>query len=77
LKKLNEKAGIAVGMIAAIFLFFPVFRVLMGDCFFEQGCGEYEGIKLFVAFLTSCIIGYCVGWSTIRLIRLLNKFGDP
>jgi hypothetical protein len=34
------------GIVAGFAFFSFVFDVTLGSCFFEQGCGPYEGIKV-------------------------------
>ncbi len=70
--ELCTKLGVVTGMIATPFFIEPVIKLLMGDCFFEQGC-EFETLKLFAAFAGSCVSGFCIGWIVYRATRFFQK----
>lgn len=53
-------------------MFVPVLDLLMGDCFFEQGCGEYENVKLAGTFVATCFAASCVGWLVSRLVKFVQ-----
>lgn len=76
LSAFHTKLGVIVGLISIPFLFVPVLDLLMGDCFFEQGCGNHENLKLLGAFVVTCFAAVCVGWLVSRLARLLRGARD-
>jgi hypothetical protein len=43
---LPVKVGVALGMVATVVSFFPIFKLSMGECFFEQGCGRHENVQV-------------------------------
>jgi hypothetical protein len=65
------KVGVALGTVAAVTSFLPMLKLLMGECFFEQGCGEHEGARLVGVALTSCLVGFVVALGTVRLVRMM------
>jgi hypothetical protein len=56
------KLGVALGMITAVALLYLIFKLAMGDCFFEQGCGPHEGLKVLGVFLASGVAGLVVAF---------------
>lgn len=76
LSAFHTKLGVIVGLISIPFLFVPVLDLLMGHCFFEQGCGEHENLKLLGAFVATCFAAVCVGWLVSRLARFVQETRD-
>jgi hypothetical protein len=37
-------------------------QLFLGHCFFEQGCGPHEDLKLFGVFLAACALGAGIAW---------------
>jgi len=70
---LAVKVGVALGMVATVVSFFPLFRLLMGECFFEQGCGEYENVQVIGVALASCLVGVVAAWGVARLVRMMGR----
>ncbi len=71
--RIGRELGVAVGLISAPVLFVPAIKLLLGYCYFEEGCGEYETIKLFAAFAGSCAAGFCIGWIVYRAARFFQN----
>lgn len=71
-----EKIGFAAGAVMAVFLPLPIINLTMGDCFFEQGCGRYENLKLAAALVASFILAFCFGSVVFRLIALIARRHD-
>jgi len=63
---LGIKLGVALGMVATVASFFPIFILLLGHCFFEQGCGEHENLQILGVALVSCVVGLAVAWAVAR-----------
>lgn len=59
--------GVAVGLFAAVWLGVP----MLGDCFWEQGCGRYHDLKVIGAVLASGLGGGLAGWGAASLCRKL------
>lgn len=76
MKSLGDKIGVAVGLILSILLVVPMIDLLMGGCFYEQGCGKFETFWLIGALLASCIGGFFAGWFVMRLFRLIDERHD-
>ncbi len=64
------KLGIAVGMATAVASFIPLLKLTLGNCFFEQGCGEYENLKLVGVGPASCLAGLAAAYLLVRVARL-------
>lgn len=71
MSRFGLKLGVAVGMATAIASFFPIFHLLMGDCFFEQGCGPHEYLQVIGVALVSCLVGFIAAWAVARLLGIL------
>jgi hypothetical protein len=54
--------GIIAGLIATPFLVFPVLKLFLGHCFFEQGCEPHEDLKVLGAVLAACALGAAIAW---------------
>jgi positive regulator of sigma E activity len=65
------KLGVAAGMLTTVIVVFPLFKLFLGGCFFEQGCGEYEGMMVLGVILASCAMG---GGAAYAVARLFTKF---
>lgn len=72
----HTKLSVIIGLISIPFLFVPVLDLLMGNCFFEQGCGEHETLKLLGVFVVTCFAAVCVGWLVSRLARFVQETRD-
>lgn len=64
------KVGVAVAMIVSFLGLLPILHLFMGQCFFEQGCGEYEDLGLIGVVLASCAIGIFCGWGVARIMTM-------
>ena len=53
MKASGVKLGVVLGMVATIAAFFPLLELTIGRCFFEQGCGEHENLRLLGVVLAS------------------------
>jgi len=69
MKSLGPKFGIAVGIVTAPLLVFPLLKLFLGHCFFEQGCGTHEQLKLAGVFLAACVGGLAIGWIVAKLAK--------
>jgi hypothetical protein len=67
------KVGVALGIVAAVVSFFPLFKLIMGECFFEQGCGEHENAQVIGVALASCLVGVVAAWGVARLVRMMGR----
>jgi hypothetical protein len=65
------KVGIVLGMVTAIAGFFPLFQLIFGDCFWEQGCEPHENVRVLGVILGSCFAGLVAGWLTAHFYTLL------
>ena len=72
----RTKIGIAVGIVATALLVIPMIKLLLGDCYFEQGCEPHETVKVIASLMAALGVGACAGWSTSRLIYLIEKARD-
>jgi len=70
---LAVKVGVAVGMVVAVASFFPLFKLLMGQCFFEQGCGKHENSQVFGVVLASCLVGVVAAWGVACLVKMMGR----
>jgi hypothetical protein len=70
---LRVKVGVALGMAATVAALFPIFKLTMGHCFFEQGCGEHENLQLIGVVLASCMVGLAVAWIAARLVMARTR----
>jgi hypothetical protein len=67
------KVGVALGMLAAVVSFFPIFILFMGDCFFEQGCGRHENAQVIGIALASGLVGLVAAWGVARLVGMKDR----
>jgi hypothetical protein len=70
-KASGVKLGVVLGMVTTIGAIFPILKLTMGHCFFEQGCGEHENLQLLGVVLTSCLLGLVAAWVTARLYTMV------
>jgi hypothetical protein len=61
------RLAVALGMVTTVAAIYPIFMLAMGHCFFEQGCGPNEGLKVLGVFLASCVAGVIVALAAARL----------
>ena len=69
------KLGVVLGMVTTIATFFPVLKLIMGHCFFEQGCGDHENLQLLGVVLASCLLGLVAAWVAARLYTMVASRG--
>ncbi|WP_154667559.1 hypothetical protein [Niveispirillum irakense] len=67
--KIHVKIGVICGLTSIPLLIVFVLDLIVGNCFFEEGCGEYENFMLFLVFIGTCLLAACVGWLASRLAR--------
>ena len=70
---LAVKVGVALGIVAAAVSFFPILKLLMGECFFEQGCGKHENLQLIAVALASLSVGAIAAWGVARLVTTMSQ----
>jgi uncharacterized membrane protein len=70
------KLGVALGMVTAIAALYPILKLTMGHCFFEQGCSPHEGLKVLGVFLASCVAGVVVALAAAKLYTVVAS-RDP
>jgi hypothetical protein len=70
------RLGVALGMLTTVAAILPIFMLAMGDCFFEQGCGPNEGLKILGVLLASCAAGVVVAVTAAKLHTLVAS-RDP
>jgi len=68
-----EKAGVTSGLAASILSIMPMLDLLLGHCFYEEGCGPGENIWLLGVLLASCASGVFVGWVVMQIVRFAAK----
>ncbi len=69
---LGGKIGIALGLVAGLLAFGPLIGLVLGDCFFEQGCKrETAGLALVAigSLVIAVITGVLVRELANRLLR--------
>lgn len=66
---LIEKLIIFLFFSATLIIAYFLFDLFLSNCFFEQGCGEYEYLKIITIIIISCIISFCINWITYRTIK--------
>ena len=69
------KLGVVLGMVTTIAAFFPILKLTMGHCFFEQGCGDHENLQLLGVVLASCLSGLIAAWVAARLYKMVASRG--
>jgi uncharacterized membrane protein len=69
------KLGVVLGMATAAAAFFPILKLTMGKCFFEQGCGEHENLQLLGVLLASCLLGLVAAWIASVLYKMVARRG--
>jgi hypothetical protein len=69
----TSRVFVTVAMATTLLLMFPMFTLLMGHCYFEQGCGRYEFIKIIGVFIATCVLGAFAGWGAVGIQALLSK----
>jgi hypothetical protein len=69
------KLGVALGMVTTVATLYPILILAMGDCFFEQGCGPHEGLKVLGVFFASCVAGVVVALATAKLYAVVASRG--
>jgi len=70
------KLGVALGMVTTVAALYPIFMLAMGHCFFEQGCGPHEGLKVLGVFSASCVAGVVVALAAAKLYTVVAS-RDP
>jgi RsiW-degrading membrane proteinase PrsW (M82 family) len=70
------KLGVVLGMVTTIAAFFPILKLTMGHCFFEQGCGEHENLRLLGVLLASCLSGLVAAWIAAYLYTMVVSRGS-
>lgn len=73
LKTIRITIGVAVGLFTSFLLGIPMIDVFLGDCFWEQGCGQYHNLKFLGAILASGLGGLLAGWGAVSLLKLIGK----
>ena len=63
----GTKLGVALGMVATSSALYPIFKLAMAHCFFEQGCGPHEGLKVLGVFFASGVAGVVVALAAAKL----------
>ena len=70
------KLGVVLGMVTTVVACFPILKLTMGHCFFEQGCVEHENLQLLGVVLASCLAGLAVAWTAARLYTTISSRGQ-
>jgi hypothetical protein len=70
------KLGVILGMVTAVAAFFPILKLTMGHCFFEEGCGDHENWQLLGVVLASCLSGLVAAWIGAYLCSMVAS-RDP
>src|SRR5512138_200926 len=78
MRELGPRVAVGSGLVTTPFLVLPMINLLMGDCFWEQGCGRYESLKLAAAFLAACtggvLVALCIGWVAAKLPKVFARY---
>lgn len=64
---LGGKIGLVAGIITGAVTILPIIRLVLGDCFFEQGCGDNETVWVIASVLGAALIALAVGVA-VRLV---------
>ncbi len=73
MRALSPRIVVGVGMLVSACLFFPLFQLFLGDCFFEQGCAPHEGAKVLGVLLVAAVAGISVGGLAALLVSRIAK----
>ena len=65
------KVGVALGMIAALVVFFLTFDLAIAGCISDESCNV--GVRLLGVITTSGLAGLVVGWVVARLHGALES----
>ena len=60
---LGGKIGFLAGLASSFGVSVPMVRLIVGPCFFEEGCGAGENLSLILAAAASVAVGAFVGLS--------------
>jgi len=63
---LGGKVGLVAGMVVVFLTSVPMIHLVVGGCFFEEGCGPNETVGLVAAAIACLVIGLFAG----LLVRL-------
>lgn len=63
---------VAIGLFLSIISFPIVINAILGSCFFEQGCGEGESLKLLAAGFVCLFIGVASGLLLFHTIEMVK-----
>jgi len=58
---IGGKVGFGSGLVAGLLAIGPMMKLVFGECFFEQGCGESETAGLAIVALGSVVVAIAVG----------------
>lgn len=58
---LGGKIGFVAGVVVAVLSATPMIDLILGSCFWEQGCGSSEGLLLACAALAAVAVGVVAG----------------
>lgn len=64
-------SGIAAGLGAACLVIVPLVDLAVGACFWEQGCGPNQNLKLAVVLAAACGVGLVLGKLVAELVKRL------
>lgn len=71
IKVLTVVLGVAVGLVTAFMLLFPMIDLFMCDTFYEQGCEPHHNLRLFGSLAASGLSGLFAGWGAAYLFNKL------
>lgn len=65
--------GVTVGLFTAALIANAAFELFLADCFFEQGCGPSENLKIVGILLAACLPGVGAGWVASSLFKMFAR----
>jgi ABC-type Fe3+ transport system permease subunit len=69
--RLDRIVGVAVWLVAAFLLIFPMITLLVEGCFWEEGCSSSQVPRFLGAFVAALAVAVPLGWSACRLVGWL------
>ncbi len=67
------KFSVAVAIFSTIVLAYPMIKLVLDHCIFEQGCFPYEGSKILPVLTFSLIVGSGLGWFAGLIFEPIRK----
>lgn len=71
---LGGKIGFVAGAAVAFLVSIDMIRLILGDCFFEEGCPN-ETVGLGAAAIASLLLGIAIGFLVKEVVNRLLEVG--